>query len=104
VSVMEIEDASDEEERKGRPAAKKARSDTAVGGGGASRPQPVRARPRPQVVITARRAPATFDPMRDLQQLEEQVGAAFAAVRARWEEMAHQNVPQSKGKGKGKAP
>jgi hypothetical protein len=56
------------------------------------------------VVLPARRPPATFDPMRDLQQLEEQVAAAFTAVRARWGSMAFSNVAQVQGKGKGKAP
>jgi hypothetical protein len=102
-SVVEIGDDSGEEEQDERPAAKKARSDSAVGGKGTARPRPVQARARPQVVL-ARRAPATFDPMRDLQQLEDSVVAAFASLRARWEDMAHSNASQAKGKGKAKAP
>jgi hypothetical protein len=108
VSIPDTVEDSSDANAGGRPAAKKARSDTALGGPGPSRvkaprPRLTQARAVPQVVLQARRAPATFDPMRDLQKLEEDVAAAFAAVRARWEGMAYANMAQAQGKGKGKA-
>jgi hypothetical protein len=108
VSIPDTVEDSSDADAGGRPAAKKARSDTTLGGPGPSRakaprPKPTPARAVPQVVLQARRVPATFDPMRDLQRLEEDVAAAFAAVRARWEGMAWANVAEAQGKGKGKA-
>jgi hypothetical protein len=109
-SVIDVADTGDESSGsggRGRLATKKARSDTALGGPGPSRGRPARPRPTqaravPQVVLQARRVPVMFDPIRDLQRLEEDIVAAFAVVRARWEEMARANAAQAHGKGKGK--
>jgi hypothetical protein len=103
ISVTDSDEDSSGSGERGRPVAKKARSDTAVGGPGPSRPKP-RPKGRPEVVLTSRRDPATFDPVRDVQQLREEILSAIATVLNRWGEMAQANVLQGKGRGKERVP
>ena len=81
---------------------KRARSDTALGATGGSRPRPRPAYRGVEVVLPARRAPATFDPVRDLQNLRNEINTSISTLIGAWEAKARSNVPQ--GKGKGRAP
>ena len=55
-----------------------------------------------EVVLPVRRAPATFDPVRDLQNLRNEINTSISTLIGAWEAKARSNVPQ--GKGKGRAP
>jgi hypothetical protein len=102
ISVPNTDEESSGSGGQKRPAAKKARSNTAVGGPAVSCPRP-RPKARPKVVMVTRRALATFDLVCDMQQLREEVLVAFTMLIGRWEGMAWANVLQGKGRGKERA-
>lgn len=102
ISVPDTADESSDAKGKGRPVAKKARSDSAVGG--SSRPLPRPAVKKVEVLLSPRKpAPAQrIDPVRDLQRLRGEIHDLITALIEKYEEIARYNAVLAKGKGKGK--
>jgi hypothetical protein len=103
ISIPNSNDDSSGSGGKKHPAAKKAWSDTAVGRLVASHPKPC-PKACPEVVMVTWHTPAMFKLVHNVQQLHEEVLAAFAMLISYWEGMAQANVLQGKGKGKERAP